>query len=116
MHDAEEQARYGDDILEEVTVANTEDFRNDRLGSSITITVRHPDLPEGVSQGTVYLPWSLPGVLEATKAAVSAILRSVETGISEAGRAPLSPGGNGRSVHSAAVAVPRVVRDREKRR
>ena len=116
MHDAEEQARYGDDLLEEITVANTEDFRNDRLGCSITITVRHTDLPEGVSSGTVYLPCSLPGILQATKAAVSAILRSVEAGISEAGSATLSPGRNGSSVHRAPMVVPSVVRDCEKRR
>lgn len=116
MHNAQEQAWDRSDLFEEITVANTADLRNDRWQSSITVTVRHPDLPSGVSAGTVYLPITLPGILQATKAAVSAIVGSVETGISEEGRASLSPSGTGRAVHSEDVAVPRVVRCRRQPR
>jgi len=116
MHNPEEQAWDRSDLFEEVTVANTQDFRNDRLGSSITVTVRHPHLPEGVSSGTVYLPCTLPGILKATKAAVSAILRSVEAGISEEGSASLSPRRDGRSVYCEDVAVSRMVQCRRQPR
>jgi len=113
VHHPEEQAWERSDLYEEITVANTEDLRNVGWDSSITITVRHPDLPEGVSSGTVYLSRTLPGILQATKAAISAIVGSVEAGISEAGSAALSPRGARRSVHSARMAVPRVVRNRQ---
>jgi len=111
VHTPEEQAWDRSDLFEEITIANTEDLRNVGWDSSITITVRHPHLPKGVSSGTVYLPRTLPGILEATKAAVSAIVRSVEAGISDEGSAALSPGGARRPIHSKRVAVPRVVRD-----
>lgn len=116
MHTTEEQAWDRSDLFEEITVANTEDFRNDRLGCSITVTVRHPDLPEGVSAGTVYLPITLPGILKATQAAVSAIIGSVEAGVSEERRAALSLGSDGRAFHRTRLAVPSVVPNSWERR
>lgn len=116
MHHPEEQAWERSDLLEEVTIANTEDLRDDKWGRSITITVRHPDLPKGVSAGTVYLPRTLSGILEATKAAVSAIVGSVETGVSETGSAALPPCCFGCTVHRATVALSRVGGDSGQRR
>jgi len=112
MHHPEEQAWDRSDLLEEITVANTEDFRNDRFRCSITVTVRHPDLPEGISSGTVYLPCTLPGILQATKAAISAIVSSVEAGVSEERSAALSPCRTRRSVYCEDVAVAGLVRGR----
>lgn len=113
MHTPEEQAWDRSDLFEEITIANAEDFRNDRLHSSITITVRHPDLPEGISSGTVYVPRSLPGVLEATKAAVSAIIRHMEARVPETGGSALASRRIWDPFSGATVAQSRVVRDRE---
>jgi hypothetical protein len=116
VHNPEEQARYGDDVLEEITIANVEDFRNDRLERSIQFVIRHPDLPEGISAGCVYLPVSLPRILQASAAAISACVGSLETGVSEAGGAALPSNGVRRSVHSAGMVVAGLVRDSEVRR
>ena len=112
MHTADEQAWERSDLLEEITIANVEDLRNDGLESSITITIRHPDLPEGISAGRVYLPVSLAELLQAAGSAVSACKRSVEVGIPKAGSPTFPSVGLRRSLHSASMVVEIVGGDR----
>lgn len=115
MYDAGEQAFDRDDLFEEVTIANVADFRPVRQGCAIEVVIRHPDLSEGISIGTVYVAGTLGCVLEAVAQGVSAIIRSMEAGVPEARGATLPLADFWDTVSGPRVAKPGVVPSGEKR-
>lgn len=116
MHTPEEQPRDGGDIFEEVTVANVAPIRSMRFSCALTIAICHPDVPEDVPLGTVYLYGSLRQLRESFATDVSAILRDMEAGISEAGSTALSPDSDGGSIFGKGLAVEDVVPNRPVKR
>lgn len=89
MFTPEEQPRDGGDLFEEITVANVEDLRQVRRNCALTITIRHPDIPAGISFGTFYLAATPNRVFEALEAYLPEFLRDLEIGVSEARSAAL---------------------------
>lgn len=116
MFTPEEQPRDSGDLLEEVEVANVTDLRAMRRQCALTLTVRHPDVPEGISLGTFYLAATVGCVLKEIEAHFPAFLSDLETRISEPGSAALSPYRFWSPVLGAPVAGESVVRSRPKRR
>jgi hypothetical protein len=110
MHTPEEQAWDGGDLLEEIEVANVTDLRDMRRKCSLSITIRHPDVPEGVSLGTVYLE-ATPGLLlEALETHIPAFLRNLEARISASRRSSLPPDSVWRAVYGEGLAFEGLVR------
>jgi len=109
MHTTEEQAWERDDLFQEITVANVADLRNLRRNIALSLTVRHPDIPEGVSIGTVYLQAGLRHFWEALAFELPAFLRDLEARVSEARSTALSPSGDGSTVPCSALVEPCVV-------
>jgi hypothetical protein len=116
MHTTDEQAGDRGDLFEEITVANVEDLRNLQRRCTLTLTIRHPDVPAGISFGTFYLATTPQRILEAIEASFPQFLRDLETGVSEAGRAALSLDRVWNPVSGAPVGSEGVVRNRGKRR
>lgn len=110
MHTPEEQAWERSDLLEEVEVANVTDLRAMRRNCSIAITIRHPDVPEGVSIGTVYLEATPGRLLEALETHLPAFIRNLEARISVSRRSTLSPDSVWRAVYGADMAFEGLVR------
>lgn len=113
MHNSEEQQGLGSDLFEEVTVANVTDLRGMRRNCALTISFRHADLSVPISFGTFYVAASPGRVLEAFETHIPALLRDLETGVSEEGRAALSLADFLGSLFGEGVVVEGVVSDSE---
>lgn len=113
MHTPEEQQGSGNDLFEEITVANVEDLRAVRRNCAVSITVRHPDIPAGISFGTFYLEGTPRRLFKALEASIPDFISDLETGISEAGSATLSPVVFWHPVYGAVVAFEGLVSDSE---
>lgn len=116
MHTTDEQAWDRDDLFEEITIANVEDHRADRPGAIVELFIRHPNLSERVSVGTIGVSISLDSIVETMQAIIPDIFRALEIRVPEAGRSPLPPALFWRSLHSAGVVVEIVVSDSAVRR
>jgi hypothetical protein len=116
MHTPDEQAWERGDLFEEVTVENVEADRTMRYSATITLALCHPDIPEDISLGTLYVRGTPRQLRKALASEVSAILRDLEAGISETRRASLSFTRDGSPLYRSPVASPGVVRGRGKRR
>lgn len=112
MHTPEEQPRDGGDIFEEITVQNVAPVRSVRFACALTIAICHPDVSEDIPIGTVYLYGSLRQLRQSFATDVSAILSDLEIGISEEGRATLSPDSDGSSIFGKGLVIEDVVQDR----
>jgi hypothetical protein len=110
MHNSENNPWGCDDLLEEVEVANVTDLRAMRRQCSVSITIRHPDLPEGISLGTVYLEGTAGLLLEALETHIPAFLRNLEARISTTRRSALSPDSVWRAVYGEGMAFEGLVR------
>ena len=109
MHNPAEQAWDRDDLWEAITVANVADLRQAGRDCAITLSLRHPDIPEGFSHGTIYLH-ATPGLVwEAIETYLPSIISHMETRISDARRSTLPSGGDGRPVPRAAMVEPCLV-------
>jgi hypothetical protein len=111
MHTAEEQAWGSNDLLEEVTVANVADLRTVRRQCAVSIVVRHPDIPEGVSFGTYYVEGPLRRVLETLATSVPELFSSLEAGVPETRRAALPLDSFRRAIFGAPMGGESVVSD-----
>jgi hypothetical protein len=116
MHTTEEQAWGSNDLLEEVTVANVADLRAVRRQCAITITIRHPDIPAGVSFGTFYLEGSLRRLFKALEEAIPEFVGSLETRVSEERSGAFSPTDLWGPLFSAPVGSEGVVPDSSEQR
>lgn len=113
MHNADEQSGIGNDLFEEITVANVEDLRAVRRKCALSITIRHPDIPAGISFGTFYLEATPRLLFKALEASIPAFISDLETGVSEAGSATLPPLVFWDPIYGAVVAIEGVVSDSE---
>lgn len=116
MHTPDEQAWDRDDLFAEVTIENVEDNRSMRYSATITLALCHPDIPEDISLGTMYVRGTPRQLRKAFAEEVSTIIGALEAGISEARSATLSFTGDGSPLYRSPVARPGVVRSRRKRR
>lgn len=116
MHSPEEQKVDRDDLFEEIAVANVADLRQVRRQCAVTITIRHPDIPAGISYGTFYFSATPQRVFEALEAHLPAILRNLETGVPKKRRAALPHAGVRRTVYSEAMGGEKLVRNSKVRR
>lgn len=115
MFTPEEQPRDGGDLFEEITVANVADLRAMRRNTAITITLRHADLPAGISFGTFYLAAPPNRVFKALEAYLPEFLRDLEAGVPEAGSATLSSIDFLRAIFGEGVVITGVVPGGEQR-
>lgn len=90
MHNAEESQGQRDIVHEAEQVANAAQDSPDFAEGPFTIAFRDVDLPAFIFHGVVYVQMPLEGFLDAVTASLYAVLRDMEIGISEAGRAALS--------------------------
>lgn len=116
MFTPEEQPRDGGDLFEEVTVANVADLRAMRRNSALTITLRHADLPAGISFGTFYLATPPRLLFKALEAYLPQFLSDLEAGVPDERSPALSSLDILRAIFGEGVVVSDVVPDSEERR
>jgi hypothetical protein len=112
MHTPDEQAWARDDLLTEITIENVADVRSVRYVAAVTFAVCHPDIPEGIPLGAIYVSGSPRFIWQKLAKDVPEILSDLEIGVSVAWGAPLSPDRDGSSIFGKGLVVEDVVQDR----
>jgi len=116
MHTPEEQPRGGGDLQQEIEIENVTPVREVRLELTFQFALRHPDISTPIPLGTVYVRAPSGRIWETVEAYLPELIRDLEAGVSEEGRAALSPRSVGGPVSGASMVIPRVVRRRRVRR
>lgn len=116
MHSPEEWSWGRSDLQQEIEIENVADYRTNRPRGTFCIIIRHPDVSSSFSIGPFDIPGSPPGILEAIGQALPELLRHLEIGIPEAGRATLSSPDFWSAVYSQELVESSLVRDRTDRR
>jgi hypothetical protein len=111
VHHSEKPQGLGDILFQAQQIANAAQDGPDFAEGPFTISFRDVDIPAFIWDGAVYVQMPLEGFLDAVTAALSEVLRDLEVGISEAGRAALSYTNFRATLPRAFVAKSGVVRD-----